>query len=55
MKLAQTDYSGTKEEISCLTGIPTGKTSGKVIPHTRYAAYMGFIEYQKMECLICFL
>lgn len=47
MELAQTGYCGTKEEISNLTGIPTGKTSGKVIPHIRYAAYMGFIEYQK--------
>ncbi len=47
MELARNNYSGTKEEISSLTGIPTGKTSGKVIPHIRYAAFMGFIEYQK--------
>lgn len=47
MELAQSGYSGTKEEISSLTGIPTGKTSGKVVPHIRYAAFMGFIEFQK--------
>lgn len=47
MELACNEYSGTKEEISSLTGIPTGKTSGKVIPHIRYAAFMGFIDYQK--------
>lgn len=47
MELAANNYSGTKEEISSLTGIPTGKTSGKVIPHIRYAAFMGFIEYSK--------
>lgn len=47
MELACDNYSGTKEEISSLTGIPTGKTSGKVIPHIRYASFMGFVEYQK--------
>ena len=31
--LAEQGYSGTKEEISEITGIPTGKTSGKVVPH----------------------
>lgn len=34
----------TKEEISELTGIPTGKSSGKVEPHIDYAIYMGLIE-----------
>lgn len=36
--------SMTKEEISSATGIPTGKSSGKVEPHIVYAIYMGFIE-----------
>lgn len=30
----------TKEEISQMTGIPTGKSSGKVEPYIRYAVYM---------------
>lgn len=47
MELAQARFSGTKEEISSLTGIPTGKTSGKVVPHIRYAAFMGFVCYSK--------
>lgn len=34
----------TKEEISSTTGIPTGKSSGKVEPHIDYAVYMGHIE-----------
>lgn len=47
LELAAEGYSGTKEEISALTGIPTGKTSGKVIPHIRYAGFMGLIDYEK--------
>lgn len=34
----------TKEEISMRTGIPTGKSSGKVEPHIDYALYMGLVE-----------
>jgi len=34
----------TKEEISMRSGIPTGKSSGKVEPHIAYASYMGLIE-----------
>lgn len=37
------EYS--KEEISELTGIPTGKSSGKVVPHIKYAKYFGLINY----------
>lgn len=33
----------TKEEISSQTGIPTGKSSGKVNPHIAYASYMGLV------------
>lgn len=47
MELAAVKYTGTKEEISNITGIPTGKTSGKVIPHIRYSAFMGLIDYEK--------
>lgn len=47
MELAAAKYTGTKEEISNITGIPTGKTSGKVIPHIRYSAFMGLIDYEK--------
>ena len=31
-------------EISELTGIPQGESSGKVVPHLKYAVYMGLIE-----------
>lgn len=48
LELADKNFSGTKEEISEITGIPTGKTSGKVIPHIKYSYYMGFINYSKM-------
>lgn len=34
----------TIEEISELTGIPQGKSSGKVEPHISYAVYMGLLN-----------
>lgn len=37
----------TKEEISEQTSIPTGKSSGKVIPHINYADAMGLINVEK--------
>lgn len=37
------------KEISQLTGIPTGESSGKVEPHIIYAGYMGLIAYEKKE------
>ncbi|MDQ2087089.1 hypothetical protein RBH29_11700 [Herbivorax sp. ANBcel31] len=37
----------TKEEISNITGIPTGKSSGKVEPHIYYSNFMNLIEYEK--------
>ena len=40
LDLAKDNYTGTKEEISEETGIPTGKTSGKVVPHILYAQYI---------------
>lgn len=45
LQLAMENISGTKEELSKISGIPTGKSSGKVVPHIRYAAFMGLIEY----------
>ncbi len=35
------------KDISSLTGIPQGKSSGKVEPHILYANYMGLIDYEK--------
>lgn len=40
------------KEISGLTGIPQGKSSGKVEPHILYANYMGLIEYKKRGGLV---
>lgn len=39
--------AGTKEEISEITGIPTGKSSGKVEPMIHYASGMGLITAAK--------
>jgi len=39
----------SKEEIFNLTGIPTGKSTGKVAPHINYASYMNLIEYEKVK------
>lgn len=37
----------SKEDIFEITGIPTGKSSGKVEPHIQYCKYMGLITYDK--------
>ena len=47
IKLGADQFEGTKEEISDITGIPTGKQKGKVIPHIKYAAYMGLLSYSE--------
>lgn len=39
----------TVEEISELTGIPQGKSSGKVEPHIAYAAYMGLLDKENFS------
>ena len=39
----------TKEQISERTGIPTGKSSGKVEPHIWYCEYMGLIQDSRFE------
>ncbi len=44
LQLASENYYGTKYDISNLTGIPTGDTSGKVEPHIRYLEHMGLIN-----------
>ncbi|MFI3254047.1 MAG: hypothetical protein R3Y63_06870 [Eubacteriales bacterium] len=43
--LALGEYTGTKEEISEITGIPTGKQKGKVEPNIRYAVFMGLLHH----------
>lgn len=44
LKLASEQYSGNKHDISQHSGIPTGERKGKVVPHIRYAEFMGLIE-----------
>ena len=46
LKLAMDAYGGNVEAISAETGIPTGKSSGKVVPHLKYAQAMGLIEFE---------
>lgn len=46
LELACSEYEGTKENISERTGIPTGKQKGKVVPHLKYAQYMGLITFE---------
>tara|TARA_R110001583_G_scaffold154593_2_gene306295 strand:+ start:1185 stop:2051 length:867 start_codon:yes stop_codon:yes gene_type:complete len=38
--------NATKEEVSLLTGIPTGKSSGKVEPMIKYAYAVGLIDFE---------
>ena len=45
LKLASENYSGTKYEISGISGIPTGEQKGKVEPHIKYACFMGLIDF----------
>lgn len=44
LKFAQTQNSGTIDGISQATGIPTGKSTGKVKPLLQYAQGMGLLE-----------
>lgn len=44
LELAKQKYEGNKFDISRLTGIPTGESTGKVVPHIRYLEYMGLIR-----------
>lgn len=45
LNLAAENYSGSKYEISDVSGIPTGEQKGKVEPHIKYAQFMGLIDY----------
>lgn len=47
LQFAKSNGSGSKEEISGATGIPTGATSGKVEPMIHYASATGLIEAKK--------
>lgn len=40
------NFEYSKEEISKFTGIPTGKSSGKVVPNIKYAKYFGLLDYE---------
>lgn len=44
LSVADQGAAFTKEEISQQTGIPTGKSSGKVMPYINYAVYMGLLD-----------
>ena len=46
LELAEKNYSGSKFDISDITGIPTGKQKGKVEPHIKYAQFMDLICYE---------
>ncbi len=39
----------TKEEVFAETGIPTGASSGKVVPHIKYAEYMGLVKTERRQ------
>ena len=45
LRIASEEFKGTKEDISLATGMPTGKSSGKVVPHIKYAKYMNLINF----------
>ena len=47
LRFTAKDGSGNKEEISQITGIPTGASTGKVEPIIRYALGMGLIDANK--------
>lgn len=52
--VAREETPYTKQEISDITGIPTGVSSGKVEPFIKYAEYMGLItdKYEKQTHLL---
>lgn len=49
LEIADDPTHRSVKEISSLTGIPNGKSSGKVEPHINYASYMGLISYEKQD------
>lgn len=48
LEVSDNETALTKEQISELTGIPTGKSSGKVEPHITYSEYMGLIKDERV-------
>ena len=49
IEIAEDHAFKSVKEISQITGIPTGTSSGKVEPHIQYAAFMGLITYEKKD------
>lgn len=49
LELAGNEGLHSVKDISSLTGIPNGESSGKVEPHIIYADYMGLITYEKKD------
>ena len=49
LEIADGSSEYTLEEISNLTGIPQGGSSGKVEPHIVYSSYMGLISREKQN------
>ena len=47
LEIANGDKFNSIKDISMFTGIPNGKSSGKVEPHIFYAKYMGLIDVEK--------
>ena len=45
LSLASNNFTGSKFDVSEVTGIPTGMQKGKVEPSIKYANYMGLINY----------
>ena len=54
LSIADNNYGLSLKEISQLTGIPQGESSGKVEPHIVYSSSMGLIEYEKKDGLVYF-
>lgn len=49
LSVANMTDSMSVQDISACTGIPNGKSSGKVEPHINYAKYMGLMEAEKKD------
>lgn len=49
LSIADGEVAYSIEEISDITGIPTGKSSGKVLPHIKYSEYMNLINVNNQE------
>ena len=49
LKIAERNEFMTTKQISLETGIPTGTSSGKVVPHIEYCKFMGLIDYEKKD------